>query len=87
MKKMMKNLLILTILILAMFLVSCAPGLTEEETLAELDSLSAEELNAVMSDDESALAGQAYYTPKLRSLKTATKYYFTCAKIILPATV
>ncbi|MEK6863199.1 MAG: DUF4215 domain-containing protein [Nanoarchaeota archaeon] len=64
-------------LVLAVFLVSCAPKLTEEEALAELDGLSAEELNAVMAEDSGAVAGQAYQTPQLKSLKTAVKYYFT----------
>ena len=74
---MMRKIFIFMSLVMALFLISCAPKLTEEEALAELDGLSAEELNAVMAEDSGAVAGQAYQTPQLKSLKTAVKYYFT----------
>lgn len=74
---MMKKILFFAVLVIALFLVSCAPQLTKEEVLEGLDDLSEEELNVVLAEDSGAVAGQAYVTPQLKSLKTAVKYYFT----------
>ena len=69
----MRKIFIFMSLVMALFLISCAPKLTEEEALAELDGLSAEELNAVMAEDSGAVTGQGYNSPKLNTLKD----YFT----------
>lgn len=87
---MMKKITIFAILVLvALLVVACKPELSKEETLAGLDDLSEEELNAVMNDDDVAVAGKVTelnidpkartlkVTGKLKKLKVAKKYYFT----------
>jgi len=52
--------MVLGLLVVSMFLVGCAPEeISDEELFAEMEELSDEELDVVLTEDE-ALAGQAY---------------------------
>ncbi len=69
---MKKVLSLLSLLVVAMFLVGCAP--TDEEVAADIESMSDEDLEAAMVDEEDsgAIAGQAYMNkPNVRSVKKA----------------
>jgi len=75
---MMKKLLILvSMVVMFLLIVSCAPKMSDEELEAELGKLSPEELEAVTAEDDGALAGQAsarLTDPNLIKLKKAYTY-------------
>ncbi len=66
----MKKIIVISLLVIFMFLVSCAPQITDEELEAELAKLTPEEREQLLKDLESksAFAGQAV------KQKAATKY-------------
>lgn len=76
----MKNkVLLVSVIVTLLFLVSCAPKMSDEELEAELSKLSPEELEAVTAED-SALAGKAQTKltdPNLIKLKGAYNYAIT----------
>jgi hypothetical protein len=89
--------MVLSLLVVAMFLIGCTPTeLSEEEQLeldSELNELSAEELDQVIEDAESedttALAGQAYSKykriPRVSKSKVlASAYKVKSKRIIMP---
>jgi hypothetical protein len=67
--------LLIVLIILLLFLVGCAKEISKEELAQELDNLTEEELNYVLSEEENALAGQAYQfsSGKIAKLKYLRK--------------
>ncbi|MDP3698785.1 MAG: CARDB domain-containing protein [Nanoarchaeota archaeon] len=75
-----KMLLSLSIIVVLLFIVSCAPKMSGEELSAEISKLSPEEREAVIAEDDGALAGNARANPavaKFRSLYQGSS--FTCS--------
>jgi len=74
-----KMLLSLSILVILLFIVSCAPKMSGEELSAEVSKLSPEEREAVLAKEDTALTGNARANPnvaKLRSQLQSSPY--TC---------
>jgi len=73
---MKKILMILSLIVVTLFLFGCIEEtLTSEELEAEMKEMSDEEFNAVLSDDDTALAGQAfsYKNKRLKAVKNTLK--------------
>ena len=56
---MRNKILLISVLAVLLFVASCAPKLSDEEQLAQLDQMSDEELEAATAEGSGALAGQA----------------------------
>lgn len=80
---MKKTLLLLDSLVLSLFLIGCVKEVSEEGLAKELGNLSEEELSYVLSEDEKALAGQAFDPKSLSKLNNLNKqikpYKITCS--------
>ena len=78
---MMKKLLILvSMVVMFLLIVSCAPKeLTDEELEAELSELTPGELEAVTAEDSGAFAGMAKANPRLLQLQRSYKQTVTAA--------
>ncbi|MBT3814734.1 hypothetical protein HOE37_00120 [Candidatus Woesearchaeota archaeon] len=78
---MKKIILMLSLLVIAMFLVGCTGEVSDEELNAELEELSDEEFLDVISDEEpGALAGQARAIPISRVRSKIKKLTWTCTE-------
>ena len=75
-----KMLLLLSMIVVLLFVVSCAPKeLTDEELEAELSKLTPEELEVVTAEDSGAFAGMAKANPRLLQLQRSYKQTVTAA--------
>ncbi len=66
-----KSLFLISMFVILLFVVSCAPKMSDEELSVELSKLSPEELEAVTSEDSGTFAGMAKASPKLTTLRAA----------------
>ena len=66
-----KSLFLISMFVILLFVVSCAPKMSDEELQAELSKLSPEEREAVTSEDSGTFAGMAKASPKLTTLRAA----------------
>ncbi|MBI4147265.1 DUF4215 domain-containing protein [Candidatus Woesearchaeota archaeon] len=85
----MKNkiLLLVSLFVILLFVVSCAPKMSDEELQAELSKLSPEEREAVMAEDSGTFAGMAKASPKLTTLRAAYQSSGLKKKVVVSGTV